>query len=143
MDGAEFVVMAVPSQTLRANLETWTIPTDAVIVSLAKGIELGSGLRVSEIIEQVADIEPDRVAVVTGPNLAREIAERQPSGSGVASTSLATAERLQAICHTPRFRAYTNTDVVGCELGERPRTSSPWPSGWPSAWVWGRTRRPP
>ena len=117
MDGAEFVVMAVPSQTLRANLETWTIPTDAVIVSLAKGIELGSGLRVSEIIEQVADIEPDRVAVVTGPNLAREIAERQPSGSVVASTSLATAERLQAICHTPRFRAYTNTDVVGCELG--------------------------
>ena len=90
--------------------------------SLAKGIELGSGLRVSEIIEQVADIEPDRVAVVTGPNLAREIAERQPSGSVVASTSLATAERLQAICHTPRFRAYTNTDVVGCELGERPRT---------------------
>ena len=117
MAGAEFVVMAVPSQTLRANLETWTIPTDAVIVSLAKGIELGSGLRVSEIIEQVADIEPDRVAVVTGPNLAREIAERQPSGSVVASTSLVTAERLQAICHTPRFRAYTNTDVVGCELG--------------------------
>ena len=117
MAGAEFVVMAVPSQTLRANLETWTIPPDAVIVSLAKGIELGSGLRVSEVIEQVADIEPDRVAVVTGPNLAREIAERQPSGSVVASTSLVTAERLQAICHTPRFRAYTNTDVVGCELG--------------------------
>ena len=116
MDGADFVVMAVPSQTLRANLETWTIPSDAVVVSLAKGIELGTGLRVSEIIEQVADIEPDRVAVVTGPNLAREIADRQPSGSVVASTSLATAERLQAICHTPRFRAYTNTDVVGCEL---------------------------
>ena len=54
---------------------------------------------------------------MTGPNLAREIAERQPSGSVVASTSLETAERLQTICHTPRFRAYTNTDVVGCELG--------------------------
>ncbi len=50
MDGADFVVMAVPSQTLRANLETWTIPPDAVVVSLAKGIELGTGLRVSEII---------------------------------------------------------------------------------------------
>ena len=55
--------------------------------------------------------------MVTGPNLAREIAQRQPSGSVVASTSLETAERLQTICHTPRFRAYTNTDVVGCELG--------------------------
>lgn len=117
MEGAEFVVMAVPSQTLRSNLETWTIPGDAVVVSLAKGIELGSGLRASEIIEQVAGIEPDRVAVVTGPNLAREIAERQPSGSVVASTSLETAERLQAACHTSRFRAYTNTDVIGCELG--------------------------
>lgn len=117
MEGAEFVVMAVPSQTLRVNLETWTIPGDAVVVSLAKGIELGTGLRASQIIEQVAGIEPDRVAVVTGPNLAREIAERQPSGSVVASTSLETAERLQVACHTNRFRAYTNTDVIGCELG--------------------------
>lgn len=116
MDGAEFVVMAVPSQTLRSNLETWRLPDGAVVVSLAKGIELGTGLRVSEIIEQVTGVDPDRVAVVTGPNLAREIAERQPSGSVVASTSLETAERLQAACHTPRFRAYTNTDVVGCEL---------------------------
>ena len=55
--------------------------------------------------------------VVTGPNLAREIAERQPSASVVASISLATAEAFQAVCHTARFRAYTNTDVVGCELG--------------------------
>ena len=117
MEGAEFVVMAVPSQTLRANLQTWEIPGDAVVVSLAKGIELGTGLRASQIIEQVAGIEEDRVAVVTGPNLAREIAERQPSGSVVASTSLETAERLQAACHTSRFRAYTNTDVIGCELG--------------------------
>ena len=117
MEGAEFVVMAVPSQSLRTNLETWSIPGDAVVVSLAKGIELGTGLRASQIIEQVASIEPDRVAVVTGPNLAREIAERQPSGSVVASTSLETAERLQAACHTSRFRAYTNTDVIGCELG--------------------------
>ena len=117
MEGAEFVVMAVPSQSLRSNLENWEIPRDAVVVSLAKGIELGSGLRASQIIEQVAGIEPDRVAVVTGPNLAREIAERQPSGSVVASTSLETAERLQVACHTSRFRAYTNTDVIGCELG--------------------------
>ena len=87
------------------------------MVSLAKGIELGTGLRMSEVISEAGNIGPDRIAVVTGPNLAREIAERQPSASVVASVSLATAEALQNVCHTARFRAYTNTDVIGCELG--------------------------
>jgi glycerol-3-phosphate dehydrogenase (NAD(P)+) len=114
---AEFVVLAVPSQTLRANLKEWTLPGDAIIVSLAKGIELGTGLRMSEVIAEAAGVTADRIAVVTGPNLAREIAEKQPSASVVASSSISTAEALQAVCHTPRFRAYTNPDVVGCELG--------------------------
>ncbi len=117
MDGADFVVLAVPSQSLRANLEHWSIPAGAVVVSLAKGIELGSGLRMSEVIADAGSVSADRIAVVTGPNLAREIAERQPSASVVASVSPSTAEALQQACHTARFRAYTNTDVVGCELG--------------------------
>ena len=117
MAGAGFVVLAVPSQSLRSNLGHWKLPADAVVVSLAKGIELGTCLRMSEVIAEVAGVPPERLAVVTGPNLAGEIAERQPSASVVASTSLATAEGLQVVCHTARFRAYTNTDVVGCELG--------------------------
>jgi glycerol-3-phosphate dehydrogenase (NAD(P)+) len=117
MNQAEFVVLAVPSQTLRGNLKEWTLPGEAIIVSLAKGIELGTGLRMSEVIAEAADGTADRIAVVTGPNLAREIAEKQPSASVVASNSLSTAEALQAVCHTARFRAYTNPDVVGCELG--------------------------
>jgi glycerol-3-phosphate dehydrogenase (NAD(P)+) len=117
MTGAEFVVLAVPSQSLRANLEGWSLPEAAVVVSLAKGIELGTGLRMSQVIAEAGAVTPERIAVVTGPNLAREIAERQPSASVVASVSSATAEALQQTCHTPRFRAYTNTDVVGCELG--------------------------
>jgi len=117
MADAEFVVLAVPSQSLRANLAGWTLPGDAVVVSLAKGIELGTGLRMSQVVADAAGVEPERIAVVTGPNLAREIAERQPSASVVASVSPATAESLQQTCHTARFRAYTNTDVVGCELG--------------------------
>ena len=116
MASADFVVLAVPSQTLRANLSSWQVPGNAVVVSLAKGIELGTGLRMSQVIAQAGAVEPDRIAVVTGPNLAREIAEGQPSASVVASTSLATAEAVQLLCHTPRFRAYTNLDVVGCEL---------------------------
>jgi glycerol-3-phosphate dehydrogenase (NAD(P)+) len=117
MSGADFVVLAVPSQSLRSNLTHWQIPANAIVVSLAKGIELGSGLRMSEVIAEAGQIAPDRIVVVTGPNLAREIAEGQPSASVVASVSPATAEAFQAVCHTARFRAYTNTDVIGCELG--------------------------
>jgi glycerol-3-phosphate dehydrogenase (NAD(P)+) len=117
MSGADFVVLAVPSQSLRSNLSHWLIPENAIVVSLAKGIELGSGLRMSEVIAEGGQIPLERIVVVTGPNLAREIAERQPSASVVASLSPTTAEAFQAVCHTARFRAYTNTDVVGCELG--------------------------
>jgi glycerol-3-phosphate dehydrogenase (NAD(P)+) len=117
MTDAEFVVLAVPSQSLRDNLASWAIPEHAVVVSLAKGIELGTGLRMSEVIAEAGAIPPERLAVVTGPNLAREIADRQPSASVVASTAAGTATALQNICHTARFRAYTNADVIGCELG--------------------------
>jgi glycerol-3-phosphate dehydrogenase (NAD(P)+) len=117
MDGAEFVVLAVPSQSLRSNLGEWSIPAGAAVVSLAKGIELGTGLRMSQVIAETAGISDDRIAVVSGPNLAREIAERQPSASVVASVSERTADALQAISHTPTFRPYTNNDVIGCELG--------------------------
>ena len=117
MIGADFVVLAVPSQSLRSNLSQWRIPENAIVVSLAKGIELGTGLRMSEVIAEAGNIAAERIAVVTGPNLAREIAQRQPSASVVASVSLATAEAFQSVCHTARFRAYTNTDVIGCELG--------------------------
>ena len=116
MREADCVVLAVPSQSLRDNLRQWQIPETAIVVSLAKGIELGTGLRMSEVVAEAGDIAPDRIVAVTGPNLAREIAERQPSASVVASVSPATAEAFQAVCHTARFRAYTNTDVIGCEL---------------------------
>ena len=116
MQGAEFVVLAVPSQSLRANLGAWSIPTEAVVVSLAKGIEQGTGLRMSQVIAQTSNVVAERIAVVSGPNLSREIADRKPSASVVASTSIETAAALQAICHTPHFRPYTNTDVIGTEL---------------------------
>lgn len=116
MTGAEFVVLAVPSQSLRANLDAWAVPTNAVVVSLAKGIEQGTGLRMSQVIAQTSQVAAERIAVVSGPNLSREIIERQPSASVVASASSRTAEALQGICHTPSFRPYTNTDVIGIEL---------------------------
>lgn len=116
---AEFSVLTVPSQTLRANLAEWAslLPSDTVLVSLMKGVELGTAKRMSEVIAEVAKAPADRVAVLTGPNLAGEIAARQPAAAVVACTDEAVANRLQAACHTPYFRPYTNTDVVGCELG--------------------------
>jgi glycerol-3-phosphate dehydrogenase (NAD(P)+) len=117
--GAEFAVLAVPSQTLRQNLAVWAplLGADTVLVSLMKGIELGTAKRMSEVIQEVAKVGPERVAVVSGPNLAPEIANRQPAASVVACTDELVAKRLQTACHTPYFRPYTNTDVVGCELG--------------------------
>ncbi|MFB7027899.1 MULTISPECIES: NAD(P)H-dependent glycerol-3-phosphate dehydrogenase [unclassified Streptomyces] len=116
---ADFTVLVVPSQTLRGNLAAWTplLAPDTVLVSLMKGVELGTAKRMSEVITEVADVPAERVAVLTGPNLAKEIAARQPAAAVAACVDETVAQRLQTACLTPYFRPYTNTDVVGCELG--------------------------
>ena len=115
---ADIVVLAVPSQTLRANLETWgqVLPRTASIVSLMKGVELGTTKRMSEVIHEVADVEPSRIVVVSGPNLAREIAVKQPAASVVAGVDAGHAEQVAAACAAPYFRPYTGHDVVGTEI---------------------------
>ncbi len=119
VEDVDLVVLALPSQTLRDNLARVAehVARRAVFVSLAKGVELGTSKRMSEVVREVADVPESRVAVVTGPNLAREIAAGQPAASVVACTDLATAEHLQGLIVRPYFRPYTNPDVVGCELG--------------------------
>jgi glycerol-3-phosphate dehydrogenase (NAD(P)+) len=117
--GADIVAFAVPAQSLRANLAGWAplIPPGALLVSLIKGIELGTRQRMSEVICEVLGADPARVAVVSGPNLAAEIVQRQITGTVVACVSEQGALALQSACHAPYFRPYTNTDVIGCELG--------------------------
>ncbi|HEU5353539.1 MAG TPA: NAD(P)H-dependent glycerol-3-phosphate dehydrogenase [Actinocrinis sp.] len=119
LDGADFLVLTVPAQSLRESLIRWAplIPPQTVLVSLMKGIELGTCMRMSQVIAEVLGAAPDRIAVVSGPNLAPEIAQRHPAASVVACADQAVAERLQKACHSPYFRPYTNTDVIGCELG--------------------------
>ncbi|GAA4223531.1 glycerol-3-phosphate dehydrogenase (NAD(P)+) [Streptosporangium album] len=120
LDGADFVVLAVPSQTLRSNLTAWKpdLPPGAVLVSLMKGVELGTTKRMSEVICEVAEVPQERVAVVSGPNLVGEIIRGQPAATVVACTDERAMERLQEACHLPPwFRPYTNPDVVGVELG--------------------------
>lgn len=116
---ADLVVVAVPSQTARDNLAhlVHLVPPDAVLVSLMKGVELGTTKRMSEVLCEVVDCRAERVAVVSGPNLAKEIAARQPAASVVACTDLEVAEMVQKACNAGYFRPYTNHDVLGCELG--------------------------
>ena len=119
LSDADLVVFAVPAQSLRANLAEWAplIPPGALLVSLIKGIELGTSKRMSEVIAEVLAADPSRVAVVSGPNLAREIVRRQFAATVVGCTSPDGALALQGACHAPYFRPYTNSDVIGCELG--------------------------
>ncbi|RAV33275.1 NAD(P)H-dependent glycerol-3-phosphate dehydrogenase [Corynebacterium heidelbergense] len=118
LEGAEIVVLGVPSQTLRDNLGTWRphLPPDATLVSLAKGIEHRTGMRMSQVIAEVAGAEAHRVAVLTGPNLAKEVAGEQPAATVVACENMDRAQLVQAAVAAPYFRPYTNTDVVGCEI---------------------------
>ena len=119
LDGADLVVLAVPAQTLRENLTAWLplLPREAALVSLMKGIELRTHQRMSQVIAEVTGAGQDRIAVISGPNLAREIAVRQHAATVVASADDTLAKLLQQACHTPYFRPYTNPDVIGCELG--------------------------
>ncbi|HCT80822.1 MAG TPA: glycerol-3-phosphate dehydrogenase [Micromonosporaceae bacterium] len=119
LEGAEIVVLAVPSQTVRANLADLVpnLDPDTTLVSLMKGIELGTTLRMSQVITETAGVSADRVVVVSGPNLAGEIAAGQPAATVVACIDMDRATKVQDAITTQYFRPYTNDDVIGCELG--------------------------
>jgi glycerol-3-phosphate dehydrogenase (NAD(P)+) len=119
LEGAEHVYLSVPSQSLRENLRIVKelIPETATVVSLMKGVERGTLARMSEVILAELGIEPERVAVVSGPNLALEIAKEQPTAAVVSSVNLATASDVALAASNRYFRCFVNTDVVGTEFG--------------------------
>ena len=119
LHGADVVVLATPSQSLRENLTQWApyVEQGATFVSLMKGVELGTLERMSQVIAEITEAGPERIAVISGPNLAKEIARREPAASVVACEDEDVAKMLQARCHSPAFRPYTSVDVLGCELG--------------------------
>lgn len=114
--GAEVVFMAVPSHGVRAVVEAMApfVGGVRVIVSLAKGLEGESNLRMSQVIHAV--IPHMTVGVLTGPNLAQEVAAGQPAAAVVALADRAAAQGVQELLHSHTFRVYTGTDVVGCEI---------------------------
>ena len=131
--GADLVVLALPAQALRSQLDAVSehLEAEAVLVSLAKGLERGTGLRMSEVVAEVlAERRPAghprggrdregwlrRLCVVSGPNLAMEIADEQPTASVVAAADPQLAADVARAIAAPYFRPYTNNDAVGTEI---------------------------
>lgn len=112
------MVLAVPAQSLRGHLAEVkaSLKSDAIVVSLIKGLERGTNQRMSEVIAAELDLSDARIAVVSGPNLAMEIAREEPTASVVACRDHDVAEKIAALCSSPYFRPYTNTDVTGVEI---------------------------
>ncbi|MBT8166709.1 MAG: NAD(P)-binding domain-containing protein, partial [Acidimicrobiia bacterium] len=119
LDGADVVVMGVPSHGFRRVLEEAGPDIDprTPIISLTKGLEAGSNMRMTEVVADVLpDHDPAGIGVLTGPNLAREVMEGQPAASVVSVPDEEIATVLQSTFMTPALRVYSNTDVIGCEM---------------------------
>jgi glycerol-3-phosphate dehydrogenase (NAD(P)+) len=119
LSGADQVYLSIPSQSLRGALSSVKaiLPPDVPVVSLMKGVESTTNLRMSEVIAESLDIPLGRIAVISGPNLALELAQGQPTASVVASIERATAEAVALKARNLYFRTFVTTDVIGTEFG--------------------------
>ena len=120
LDAAQAVILAVPSQTMRQNIRLAKdyLGGEMLVVSAAKGLELGSNKRMSQVIaEEIAPELRANICVLSGPNLSREIIRDLPAATVVAAANEAIARKAQRLFSTDRFCVYTNTDVIGVELG--------------------------
>lgn len=120
VDGADLVIWAVPSQKLRENVSQFKdyLTSSMILISAAKGLEMNSGKRMSQVItEEIALALGQQICVLSGPNLAREIAQGLPAASIIAAENIAVAERAQRLMDSPKFLLFTTDDVIGVELG--------------------------
>ncbi len=118
LEAATLVLFAVPSSHLRTEVErvAGSIPATADIVSVTKGLEAGTLLRMSQVIAEAGRLDPVRIAALSGPNLALEIARGLPASAVVAASDETLAERIRLRLGRRRFRLYVNSDIVGVEL---------------------------
>jgi glycerol-3-phosphate dehydrogenase (NAD(P)+) len=118
LEFADVILLAIPAQTLRENLERWKgfFPTDLPIISTLKGIEVQTQLRMTEVAQEILGADKSRFGLITGPNLANEIITRQPAGAVVASDNPEIIKIMQEIFSTDYFRIYPSTDLIGCEF---------------------------
>ena len=120
LDGADLVIWAVPSQKLRQNVNlTQTYLTNSMLlISAAKGLEKDTGKRMTQVMaEEIAPALRQQICVLSGPNLAKEIAQGLPAASVIASSNVATAERVRELMESSKFALFTTDDVIGVELG--------------------------
>ncbi|MBI5029177.1 MAG: NAD(P)-dependent glycerol-3-phosphate dehydrogenase [Chloroflexi bacterium] len=119
LDECKLALIVVPAQTLRENLSHVRefLPRDAIVLSCSKGLEIGTTRRMSQVIAEELPSHADKIAVMSGPHLHREIANGLPAAGVVAADGIDVARKVQEIVMTPRFRLYTHDDVVGVELG--------------------------
>ena len=119
IDGADIILNVVATSGTRdvcENLKKSGIKPEQIFVNASKGIELPSLMRMSEVIKDV--LPEQKLAILSGPTLAKEVLQGKPTAASVASDDMAVAEFVQKACSVPgRFRLYTNTDVIGVELG--------------------------
>ena len=119
LESADLAIFAVPSQTMRRNARAVAerIPEGCIVVSAAKGLELSSGKRMSQVLaEEISAWARDSICVMSGPNLSGEVARGLLASAVIASRSERAGEAAQAIVNSPVFRVYTNEDVIGVEL---------------------------
>ena len=118
LEFADVIVLAIPSQTLRENLESWKgfFPTELPIISTLKGIEVHTQLRMTEVAQEVLGADKSRFGLITGPNLASEIITRQPAGAVVASENPQMIVLMEELFSTNYFRIYSSNDLTGCEF---------------------------
>ena len=115
--GAEVVALAVPVSATAEVIEgAVRAAPQSTYLTLSKGIEQGSLKTVAEVMATTGGLPPAQVAALSGPNLSREIANRQPAATVIASADIETAKRLAKACHNSYFRPYFSTDVMGCEI---------------------------
>ena len=145
--GCELVVVAVPVKAVRATLSAAreSFAPDVALLSLAKGLELGSLKRVDEIIAEASGAPSDRIAVLSGPNLSREIAERQPTATVVAATDVELAKEIAKAAWAPRSapiprpsRACPASATLLPPAPRDCRVTSPSATAWAPAWDWPR-----
>jgi glycerol-3-phosphate dehydrogenase (NAD(P)+) len=119
LSGAEQIYIALPSQQLRENLSQWNdlVPESATLVSLMKGLELGTGKRMSEVMQEATGLPFSQITVLSGPNLALEIARGEPAAAVCAGESQERASEIAKTCSSEYFTVFTNNDVIGTELG--------------------------
>ncbi|WP_026460098.1 NAD(P)H-dependent glycerol-3-phosphate dehydrogenase [Schaalia suimastitidis] len=118
VQGADMVVVAVPVSAVRTTLIQASphLGNHTVLTLLSKGLEADTHATVFDVARETTGLDGDRIAVVSGPNLSREIAQRQPAATVVACQNLDVATAVARTCHTSWFRSYVSQDVVGCEI---------------------------